>query len=458
MPLDFADIRALVDTGDFKQLLGEIEGQHLDVKSQPYPFHSGNDAKREFAKDVAAFANVKGGCIIIGAETIISTLQAGEQITALKPFPVELFSPDQSRKLIAEWLYPQPGGIIINWYPDEDNPTNGIGLVFIPPQDPATKPFLITRTIGDKKTTETLLGYVERHVDRTDVSSVVELHHALRTGMNLEATLLSRITNLETLLQRQLASTPILQPSSPVLPFITDARVARIIAQPQFSDTRSLVIIVTPAPPSELRSIFSDQPNSLRRALEDPPELRPHGWGVGTGSPARFVDGELIQTESFRQVVSLYRDGQFIVGARIDSHTLAWADESHSRIHPLAFAEFVTNTLTFYRLVLADMRIAPQTLHIELRLRGLMGKGEGTLLPAGAINNLGWTFGGKPAPEDRWSRTIMIDAATYSPARAAFMLLREVYVWFGHAEENIPYASGALDERVIDTAAITSIR
>ncbi len=107
MPLDFGDIRALVDSGDFHQLVGEIEGQHLDVKKQPYQFQSGNDAKREFAKDVAAFANANGGCIIIGAETAVSTLQAGEQITALKPFPGMLFDPDQYAKIVAEWLHSQ---------------------------------------------------------------------------------------------------------------------------------------------------------------------------------------------------------------------------------------------------------------------------------------------------------------------------------------------------------------
>jgi hypothetical protein len=146
MPLDFGDIRALVDSGDFTKLIGEIEGQQLDVKSLPYQFHTGSDAKREFAKDVAAFANVNGGCIIIGAETTVSPLQAGEQITAIKPFSGTLFSPNQYGKLLDEWLYPQPSGIIINWYPDENNSTNGIGLIFIPAQDPASKPFLITRT------------------------------------------------------------------------------------------------------------------------------------------------------------------------------------------------------------------------------------------------------------------------------------------------------------------------
>lgn len=93
--MELSDIRSIVETGEFQQLIGQFEGQHLDAKVQPYLLAGGNDAKRELAKDVAAFANASGGCIIVGAETIVSALQAGEQITALKPFPEVLFSTDQ---------------------------------------------------------------------------------------------------------------------------------------------------------------------------------------------------------------------------------------------------------------------------------------------------------------------------------------------------------------------------
>ena len=458
MPFALADIRSLVETGEFQQLIGEFEGQHLDAKAQPYLFGSGNDAKREFAKDVAAFANASGGCIIVGAETILSSLQAGEQIAALKPFPETLFNADQYGKIIDEWLYPAPSGLIIKWYPHKGTDPNGIGVIFIPTQAPETKPFLVTRSIGDKKTTEILLGYAERRLDRTDIKSVVELHHAMRTGMNLEATLFNRITNVETLLQRQLASTLIPSAGSTASPAITTKRVARILTQSQFTDTRTLAIIVRPVPRSELRSIFSDHPNSIRRAIENPPELRAHGWGIRTGGPARFVDGDFVQTESNREVVNLYRDGELIVGARIDRDSLAWADKTDSRFHPLALVEFVTNTLAFFRLVLADMRIEPQALQVEVRLGNLFRDTTGTSLPAGPINNVGLTFGSKPAPSAEWSRTISLDPSTYEPARAAFLLLREVYVWFGHPEEAIPYMTGAGDDKSVDVAGITAIK
>jgi len=458
MSLALADIRSLIETGDFQQLIGEFEGQHLDAKAQPYSFASGNDAKREFAKDVAAFANATGGCIIIGAETTVSSLQAGEQITTLKSFPETLFNADQYSKIIDEWLYPAPSGLIIKWHPDKDTRQNGFGVIFIPTQAAETKPFLLTRMIGDKKTTEVLLGYAERRLDRTNIKSVVELHHAMRTGMNLEATLLNRITNVETLLQRELATTRTPQPSSTASSTITANRVARVLEQQQFSDARTLVIIIRPVPRSELRSIFADQPNSIRRAIEEPPELRAHGWGIRTGGTARFVDGDFVQTESGREVVNLFRDGELIVAARIDSDGLAWSDKTDSRLHPLAFVEFVTNTLGFFRLVLADMLIVPQSLQVEVRLCNLFRDSGGTSLPAGPINNLGWTVGSKPAPSAEWSRTISLDPTTYEPARAAFLLLREVYVWFGHPEEAIPYTIGTGDNKSVDVVGITAIK
>lgn len=234
MPLSLSEIRQVVDTGDLTRFLGEVEGQHLDAKSQPYNFGTGIDIKREFAKDVAAFANADGGCIVIGAETTKPPLQAGEQISALKPLPRSLFDADQHDKIIAEWIFPMPVGVILKWYPDQITPTNGIGLVFVPMQDPTTKPFLLTRTIGDKKTTELLLGYAERRLDRTGVKTVAEIHHAVRTGMNLEATLLDRISALEVLLQRQLNATSVQLPSTPVSPAITATRVARVLGQAPF--------------------------------------------------------------------------------------------------------------------------------------------------------------------------------------------------------------------------------
>jgi hypothetical protein len=207
LPLTLTELKHIIETAGFDKLVGEVEGQFFDAKSQPYRFGDGAGAKREFAKDVAAFANTTGGIIIIGLHTKTGPLHTGEEIDEVRPIPGALFDPDQHRKILAEWLFPQPAGVEISWTPFGLDPNKGVGAILIPLQDDSPKPFLIRRSIGEnKKTSELLIGYVERRIDATDIRTIEELHHALKTGLNLERELLGRIANLETLIEKHFSA------------------------------------------------------------------------------------------------------------------------------------------------------------------------------------------------------------------------------------------------------------
>ena len=203
--MELRDLWDIVSKGEFGRLIGEIEGQYLDVKGQPYLLDSGMDAKRELAKDVAAFANARGGCIVIGATTKDALLRAGEEIDAVYPIPQSMFDPVQHQKVLSEWLYPLPIELYIALVPFGADLGKGIGVVFVPEQDERRKPFLITRSMGDKKSTEILIGYAERRLDMNEPRTVEELHLALRTGFSLERELMGRIENLEFLIQKHFA-------------------------------------------------------------------------------------------------------------------------------------------------------------------------------------------------------------------------------------------------------------
>jgi hypothetical protein len=56
-----------------------------------------------------------------------------------------------------------------------------------------------------------------------------------------------------------------------------------------------------------------------------------------------------------------------------------------------------------------------------------------------------------------WHTHDIVDASTYNPERTAFFLLRELYAWFGHTEEDLPYTEGTGDEKRISTTAITAM-
>jgi predicted HTH transcriptional regulator len=144
MPLTLVELKQVIDSSDFNKLIGEVEGQLFDVKGQAYRFEDGSDAKREFSKDVAAFANTRGGVILIGMHTRTGPLHIGEEIDEIRPIPKARFDPDQYRKILAEWLYPQPIGVEILWTQFGPDAAKGVGTIFIPPQDDRAKPILIS--------------------------------------------------------------------------------------------------------------------------------------------------------------------------------------------------------------------------------------------------------------------------------------------------------------------------
>jgi hypothetical protein len=147
------------------------------------------------------------GYVLIGLATKPAAVRAGEEVAELRQIDRALFDSDQHRKILSKWLYPQPRDLEVKWVQSGKDQEKGIGVIFVPPQSERSKPFLITRTLGDKKSTELLIGYVERRIDATEVRSVMEIHHALRTGLNLERELLGRIENIELLVEKHFSAT-----------------------------------------------------------------------------------------------------------------------------------------------------------------------------------------------------------------------------------------------------------
>lgn len=68
---------------------GAQESVHLEFKRQSYG--TGDDAKREFLKDVSAFANSLGGHLVIGME------ETGGRATEVRPMPAEVVDSEMLR-------------------------------------------------------------------------------------------------------------------------------------------------------------------------------------------------------------------------------------------------------------------------------------------------------------------------------------------------------------------------
>lgn len=227
------------------------------------------------------------------------------------------------------------------------------------------------------------------------------------------------------------------------------------------ADTRSLILSATPTQPSELRTIFSEKPEGIRRKLESPPVIRESGWGMRTSDQAKFVQGELIRVEGHRSVADLYRDGTLIFAGHINANFLAWSDQSDLTIHPLALIELIANFTRFYALVIEDFRVLPTQLLFSVALRNLHLDGKNNILPAGPV---GERFsrelytGHQEAPANNWtSGDVLVSSESFDPNQVAYRLIREIYIWFGHSDEDIPYLKEKGNSWAVDTDQIAAI-
>lgn len=224
-------------------------------------------------------------------------------------------------------------------------------------------------------------------------------------------------------------------------------------------DTRCMVLAATPRQTVELSTIFSDRQEGIRRKLEYPPRLRASGWDLPSLAQAEFLGGELIRVvERGRMIVDLYRDGTFILGGQIHRSFLAWSDKRDSHLHQLALIELIVNFTRFYRLVLEDCLIRPDEIQLRIELKNMHLGGEKTKLGGGPIATFWPLTGGKEAPADSWKKDIVLRVESYNPDQAAFLLVRELYRWFGHSDEEIPYAKDTQGFTVIDADQITQLR
>lgn len=454
----FSDLHQLIKNERFDELIGLPEGEHLDAKEQPYQLSKGNiQARRELAKDISSFANANGGFIIVGFSTTQDPVHPTEQITGKKPFPRSLINADQYYKLINEWIYPQPVGVTITIHEQGPDPDHVLAIIAIPRQDPTIKPFLITKTVDETKITDITVGYVERRRDTTKSMTVVELHHALRLGLNLERELLGRLEYIQRTIDEHFQTQTLVEDTKSA-DHALKLRVGMIGGHETVKDTPRLVFSATPIGHTSLRTILSSGPQSVRRALADPPSIRSQGWGLATGDTPEFVNGRYLEVDGGRQVIHLYRDGTFLVAARIDGNFLAWSDQTGRRLHPLALIEVLTNCAIFYRTVLDDLQQVSAKLLFVLDLQRLHRDEKSVWLPAGGVSRNYVPAGPRrDAPANDWYFDLIVESENYDPERVAFLFLRELYGWFGHTEEDMPYIEGTGEERRISIDAIQAV-
>lgn len=199
MEFTIKELEKIISSGDFNPMIGKIENDFFDCKSQIYDLKN-EYSKRELAKDVSSFANLNGGYILIGLKTEDSKTRFGEEIKEINFIDKALVDTGQYNNVINDWIYPKIDGVEVRWITTGES-VKGVLIIKIPPQKESQKPFLIKKIIEEKKNSEITFGYSKRKQDKSESLKIEDIHRAIRDGLLYDKNIENRFNNLESVMQ-----------------------------------------------------------------------------------------------------------------------------------------------------------------------------------------------------------------------------------------------------------------
>jgi len=482
------DVLRILKAGRFSDLKGGLEDGKVECKSEIYTV-TDDHQKQELAKDVSALANVDGGIILLGVHTKRDNTRAiGDQITDLSPFSEGLVDPEQYHKILSDWVYPQLEDVDIVWHPSDKEKTKGLVSILVPPQSPARRPFLITKLLDDggKKRT-TLIGYAERRRANAEPKSLEELHSLIRYG-NEYGTITGRLDSLQQgiesiqqIIKASKVETPLTQStpqkeqvgiplpyggtyplSSFFYPDLLSERIGLILSELDLGPAHpAYVLAFTPEVKIEIPSLFASRNAQVVSLLEQPPDLRLHGFGLGTGAQAKIIEGvrRSAATPQFKSL-NLWADGTFIFAADGGIDFLCWGSHASMsgtlRINPIALLESAYLFSSLGHAIYQHAQPYPTGGIYCLAIQNMTVNDTPCGLIPGPVGSHAWTFGTDiaRAPDSRKRFDVAYHGAQINPGRVTFDLARQLYHWFGLDDEAIPYRKQAGDKKEIDPEQI----
>lgn len=338
--LSTTEITAILESGSFDGLKGVVEDAHFECKAEPYRLEEEHQ-KLELAKDVSALANGHGGLILIGVQTQPDPTRSTDVVQDIRLLSDTRINISQYLAVIGAWIYPPIRDLQIRWFESSAKLKFGLVGIIVGDQDQTWRPYLLTRSIEQSgKVSTTLFGYAERGTGRSVPMSVQQIHTLLRDGYRVGTGALLPIQQAED----ETAAGRVAQSLS--------ERTEAAIKAVELSDWPVFILAAAPQQISiELPSLFSARNSDTVKLLEDPPQLRPSGFGPDAGINSRIVEGKCRRTIIPKyKLLEAWSDGTVIMIATGGADFLSWGNKAKDklRINQLVLIEC---TYLFARLV-----------------------------------------------------------------------------------------------------------
>jgi predicted HTH transcriptional regulator len=203
--MTFATIKAILDTRQFDNLIGQDEDSWFEAKgNNPYDFAT-PVGRYELAKDVSAFANADGGILIVGLATTPVAEVRTERVCALDLCTQEGFDAPQYLGLIREYVHPAIKELNVYWTPVNSEATQGLGVIEVPAQSAKQKYFLIAKVVeAGTQIKQIVFGLAKRTNSANDPLTIVDLYRHMQDGKQTVPQTLARLEEkIDGLIQAQ---------------------------------------------------------------------------------------------------------------------------------------------------------------------------------------------------------------------------------------------------------------
>ena len=427
-----------LEAGYFEALIGLMESEWLDAKETPYHLET-QKQKLELAKDVTSMANAAGGIIVIGFDCEKQPTTAGEQICKVSQFPVELIDPKKWTQIPADLIHPAPHGVSVRVFEAQDG--KGVAAIVIDAAAMAEKPYLVGKMVDESGTNiGSYFGYFERKRDATPPISIARIQQQLSAG--------TQWSPIDQRLQAIEANMASWGKSGPTLkrPAITEAVRKERLTAARIAVGRHeepLVYYMANAESDcDFPTLFKSRSERIVQLIDRPPQLRHRGFEVEGGDYSEIIQGQLRRSMiAGHRLIELWKDGLFIYIAPGDEDFLGWRMGGENR--PIHISNFVLaeSTLVFCwltKFIFQEADPKPSVLRLAVGFDNLTRPaGPATLRDAPESKFPGGYL--REGPEKRVEVHQPAEWDGYDPARAAFMLMEDIYHCFGFDSQSVPF-------------------
>jgi len=286
-------------------------------------------------------------------------------------------------------------------------------------------------------------GFFQRKNDQTPTLSLPKIQQQLASGLQWSS-IDNRLQAIEDMLRppEHLPNTP----RQAAGPGLTERERLDRIKQARIAVGRdelpTIYLSASGDGSCEFPTLFTSRHERIVRLIENPPQLRPQGFGVYADNSSQIMKGALRRNMIVGyRLLELWRDGLVIFMAPGDEDFLGWSTSNRNR--PIRINNFVLAgiTLTFcwlMKFVFAEANPKPPTIKLTLGFEGLT-RPIGAAILSDVPDGTMWPGNPKSASDSRLEVFQLADLLDYDAERIAYSLLEDLYHWFGFESAVIPY-------------------